>query len=102
MRSKLWRTSAHRGGHFAKIYDPYVAGFYKARDLALDQPDNLEGIELPKEMCVTPELEAKILEKRGDVLAILQLIREEGPGLLAKWDMGQPSSSGADESGATQ
>ena len=53
-------------------------------------------------MGVTPELEANILEKRGDVLAILQLIREEDPDLLAKWEKGQPSFSGADDSGTAQ
>ena len=53
-------------------------------------------------MGVTLKLEARILEKRGDVLAILQLIREEEPDLLAKWERGQPSSSGADDSGITQ
>ena len=70
--------------------------------MALGQLDNLEGIELPTEMGVTPEIEDKILEKRGDVLAILQLIREEEPDLLAKWETGQPSSFGADDSGAAQ
>ena len=90
------------GGHFAKICDAYVVGFYKALNLALDQFDNLEGVEFPKEMGVTPELEAKILKKKGNVLAILQLIREEDPDLLAKWEIGQLSSSEADDSGAAQ
>ena len=84
-----------QGGHFAKISNAYVAGFFKPRDLAMDQPNNIEGIELPTDMGVTPELEAKILEKRGDILAILQLIREEEPDLLEKWETGQPSPSRA-------
>lgn len=73
-----------------------MAGFYKAPDLALDQLDNLKGIKLPKDMGVTLELEAKILEKRGDVLSIIQLIREEDPDLLEKWEAGLPSPSRAD------
>ena len=48
-------------------------------------------------MGVTLKLEAKILEKRGDVFAILQLIKEEDPDILAKWETCQPSPSGADD-----
>ena len=80
-----------QGGPLVKVSDAFVAGFFKCQELALQQPDNLEGLELPSDMGVTPELEARILEKRGDVLAILQLIREEEPDLLEKWETGKPS-----------
>ena len=91
-----------QGGHFRKICDAYIVSFFKAQDLVLEhlpieQKDNVKGIELPKEMGVTPELEAKILEKWGDFFAILQLIREEDPNLLAKWEAGQSSPAGADD-----
>ena len=84
-----------QGGPFVKVCDAYVAGFFNAQDFALEQPDYIKGIELLKEMGVTPELEAKILEKKGDVFAILQLIREEDHDLLAKYETGQLSPSGA-------
>lgn len=66
-----------QGALFANIGNMYVAGFLKCQELAQQQPNNFEGIELPIAMGLTPELEARILEKRGDVFAILQLIREE-------------------------
>ncbi|KAM7471634.1 hypothetical protein LguiA_009817 [Lonicera macranthoides] len=48
----------------AKINNAYVVGFFKCQKLALQQLGNLEGLELPSDAGVTPELEAKILEKR--------------------------------------
>ncbi|KAM7470400.1 hypothetical protein LguiA_008583 [Lonicera macranthoides] len=79
-------------GPLMKISDAFISGFFKYQELALQQPDNLEGIELLADMGATPELEARILEKRGDVLAILQLIREEEPDLLKVWEARKPSS----------
>ena len=58
-------------GPFVKISDLYVADFYKAKELALDQPDNIMGIEVPSELEMTPELEAKVAKKRPDAFAIL-------------------------------
>ena len=48
-------------------------------------------------MGVAPDLEAKILEKRGDAFAILKLSREEDPDLLAKWEIGQASDFGGED-----
>ena len=48
-------------------------------------------------MGVSPDLEAKILEKRGDPFAILQLIRDEDADLLAKWETGQASEFGGED-----
>ncbi|KAM7490485.1 hypothetical protein LguiA_033406 [Lonicera macranthoides] len=50
-------------------------------------------------MGVTSELEAKILEKRAYVLAIIQLIKEEEPSLLEKWEIGKPSPFRDDANG---
>ncbi|KAM7516559.1 hypothetical protein LguiA_006142 [Lonicera macranthoides] len=67
-----------------KISDAYMTGFFKCQELTLQQPDNIEGIEIPINKGVTPEIETKILEKKEDVLAILQLIREKEPDILEK------------------
>lgn len=48
-------------------------------------------------MAMTPELAAKIAKKRGDAFAILQLTMEKDPNLLAKWETGMPSLSGAND-----
>ena len=58
-------------GPLEKICDSFVAGFLMAQELALQQPKNIAGLELPKHMGVAPNLEAKILENRGDAFAIL-------------------------------
>ena len=47
---------------------------------------------------MSPDIEAKILEKRGDAFAILQFIRGQDPDLLAKWETGQASEAGDDDS----
>ena len=72
-----------------KICDSFVAGFLRAQELALQQPDRVADLELPKDMGVSLDLKARILKKRGDAIAILQLIREGDPDLLAKWETGQ-------------
>ena len=84
-------------GPFVKICDSFMAGFLRAQELALQQPDNIADLYLPKDMGVALELEAKILEKRGDAFAILQLIREEDPDLLAKWETCQASEVGGED-----
>ena len=90
-------------GPFVKICDSFVAGFLRAQELALQQPDKVSSLELPKDMGVSPDLEAKILEKKGDAFAILQLIREEEPDLLARWETGQaPEFGGEDNVGGGQ
>ena len=88
-------------GPFLKISNSFVIGFYKCKELALQRFENLENIEFPLEIEVTPELEAKTAEKRPDALAILQLIRAEEPDMLAeepdmleKWETRLPSASG--------
>ncbi|KAM7513687.1 hypothetical protein LguiA_003270 [Lonicera macranthoides] len=53
--------------------------------------EELEDLEVPSEIDVTPNLEAKIVEKMGDALAVLQLIRAEELDVLTKWDTGEPS-----------
>ena len=84
-----------------KISDSYVAGFLKVQELALKHPNNILDIDIPVEMDMGPELEAKIAEKMGDVLAILQLIKKEDPDILAKWETGlsSPSGVGAEDDG---
>ena len=80
-----------------------MAGFLKAQELALQQPDKVSQLELPSDMGVSPDLEAKILEKWGDAFAILQLIREENPDLLAKWETSQAFELGdEDDAGGGQ
>ena len=51
-------------GPLMKISNSYVAGFLKAQKLALKQPDNIMGINIPVEMDMGLELKAKIAEKR--------------------------------------
>lgn len=53
-------------------------------------------IDIPAKLDITSELEAKIAEKRPDAFAILQLIRAEDPDVLAKWETGLGSPSGAE------
>ncbi|KAM7497430.1 hypothetical protein LguiA_021844 [Lonicera macranthoides] len=51
------------------------------------------GVQVPSEIEVTPKLESKIDERRGDALAVLQLIRAEEPNVLTKWETGESSTS---------
>ena len=90
-------------GPLVKICDPFVAGFLRAQEVALQQPDKVAQLEPPSDKGVSPDLEARILEKRGDAFAILQLIREEDPDLLARWDTGHaPEFGGEDDAGGGQ
>ena len=91
-------------GPLVKISDFYVAGFLKAQEVAYKHPDNILGIDIPMEMDVGPKLEESIAEKRGDALAVLQLIRKEDPNILANWETGlsSPSGVGAENDGGAQ
>lgn len=53
-------------------------------------------INIPIELDVTPELEAKIAENKFDAFATIQLIRAEDPNVLAKWETCLASSSRAE------
>lgn len=77
-----------------KICDSYVVSFYKCKELVLQQPKDIAGVEVPTEPEVILELEAKMAERRPDAFAIVQLIRAEDPDVLAKWEIGLPSPSG--------
>lgn len=54
-----------------KISNSFVTGFYKCKEFAPKRPEDIENLEVPKEIEVTPELEVEIAEKRPDALAIL-------------------------------
>ena len=87
-----------------RISNSYVASFYKAKEFALNQPVDIMGIEVPSELDMTLELKVKVVKKRPDAFAILQLIRKEDYGILAKWEIGLPFPSGAnaEDDGGTQ
>ena len=85
-------------GPSLKLCDSFTAGFLRAQQLALEQldpghplEDKILNLEFPKTMGVSPEIEAKVLEKRGDAFDVLQFIREHDPDLLARWETGQTS-----------
>ena len=61
-------------------------------------------IDLPTELDIIPEFEAKIAKKRPDAFVILQLIRSKDPDDLVKWETDLPSPSEADggDDGGTQ
>ncbi|KAM7506983.1 hypothetical protein LguiA_017436 [Lonicera macranthoides] len=67
----------------------------RCKELAMQQPEELDELEAPSEINVTPELEAKIAEKRSDALAVLHLIRAEEPDVLTKWETSESSPSQA-------
>lgn len=89
-------------GPLQKISDSFIAGFYTCKETALQHPDGIADLEVPSEIDVAPELEVKISEKRGDSLAILQLLRAEEPDIQAKWETGDPSPSKVGEEGADE
>ena len=78
-------------GPFVRICDSYVVGFYKCKEVVLQQSKYIMGVEVPIELDVAPELESKIVEKRPDAFAILQLVKAEDPNVLAKWETGLPT-----------
>ena len=58
-----------------------------------------EGLEAQAEL-KNKEIEDLQTKKRGDAFAILQLIREDDPDLLAKWETTQaPELGGEDDAG---
>ena len=91
-------------GPSLKLCDSFTAGFLRAQQLALEQlepghplEDKILNLEFPKTMGVSPEMEAKILERRGDAFAVLQFIKEQDPDILARWEPGQTSGATGDD-----
>ncbi|KAM7462124.1 hypothetical protein LguiA_030245 [Lonicera macranthoides] len=70
MRARAVEDFCSSEGPLLRISDSFVTGFYKYKELALQRPEELEELEAPSEIGVTPQLETKIAEKRSDAFAI--------------------------------